>query len=246
MRRRKTVIVLTVLVFAAAGAGFKFIPQQFFPTSDRSEILVDLWLPEGTSYQETEMQAKRLEERLLADKTWSLHCVRRRWHSPLLSSSRPAAQDAELRAIAGDAEGCEAARRHHRARAGASRERFPGRALKVDRLFLGPPVGWAVQLRVQGPDRDEVRRIADEVKKTTAANPLVFNVHDNWHEPAPALNLDIDQDRARAIGVTSAAIRQALQSSLSGRPLAEFRENDQTIGVVLARAGKRTKPDDGG
>ncbi len=117
---------------------------------------------------------------------------------------------------------------------------FPGVRSKVDRLFLGPPVGWPVQFRVQGPDRDEVRRIADEVKRVTAAHPQVFNVHDNWHEPAPSLQLGIDQDRARAIGVTSAAIRQTLQAALSGVQISEFRENDQTIGVVL-REPKSTR-----
>jgi multidrug efflux pump subunit AcrB len=110
---------------------------------------------------------------------------------------------------------------------------FPRVRFKVDRLFLGPPVGWPVQLRVQGPDRDEVRRIADEVKKAAAADPRVFNVHDNWHELAPSLKLDIDQDRARAIGITSASVRQTLEAVLSGLPLAEFRENDQTISVAL-------------
>jgi len=78
------------------------------------------------------------------------------------------------------------------------------------------------------------------VKRVIAAHPQVFNVHDNWHELAPSLQLDIDQDRARAIGVTSGAIRQTLQTVLSGVPISEFRENDQTIGVVL-REPKNTR-----
>ena len=110
---------------------------------------------------------------------------------------------------------------------------FPRIRVRVDRLFFGPPAGWPVQFRVQGPDRDEIRGIAEEVKKVAAADPRVFNVHSNWHELAPSLTLDIDQDRARAIGVTSASVRQTLQATLSGVPLGEFREKDQTIGIVL-------------
>ncbi len=101
---------------------------------------------------------------------------------------------------------------------------------------------WAGQFSFasKAPIAREVRRIADEVKRVAAAHPQVFNLHDNWHEPAPSLQLDIDQDRARAIGVTSGAIRQTLQAVLSGVPVSEFRENDQTIGVVL-REPERTR-----
>ncbi len=238
VRRRKTVIVFTVLVFAAAGAGFKFIPQQFFPTSDRPEILIDLWLPEGASYQETETQAKRLEQRLLADKdvgsfTAFVGDGIPRFFLPL-DQQLKTQNFVQFLVLPKDVAQRDAI--VERTRALLAND-FPGVRFKTERLFLGPPVGWAIQLRVQGPDRDEVRRIADEVSKTAAAHPQVFNVHDNWHEPAPALKLDIDQDRARAIGVTSAAIRQALHASLSGRTLAEFREKDQTIGVVLREPG---------
>jgi multidrug efflux pump subunit AcrB len=110
---------------------------------------------------------------------------------------------------------------------------FPSVRFKVDTLFNGPPVGWAVQLRVQGPDRDEVRRIAEEVEKVARAHPQVSNVHDDWLEPVPALKLDVDQDRARAIGVTSQSIRQTLQTVLTGSTLGEYREGDETISAVL-------------
>ncbi|MGO8951788.1 MAG: efflux RND transporter permease subunit [Rhodomicrobium sp.] len=234
VRRRRIVIVLTAAGFIAAGAGFTLIPQQFFPSSDRPEILADLWLPEGASYRETEAQALRLERRLLADGDVGAvtafvgdgiprfflpldqQLKNQNFAQFLVMPKEPKDRDAVIRRMRDFLSGS-----------------FPGVRFKVDRLFLGPPVGWAVQLRVQGPDRTEVRRIADEVRKATAAHPQVFNVHDNWHEPAPSLQLGIDQDRARAIGVSSGAIRQTLQGLLSGIPVAEFRENDQTISVVL-------------
>ncbi len=235
---RKTVVALTVLAFAAACAGFKFIPQQFFPTSERPEILVDLWLPEGASYQETEAQAKRLEQRLLADKdvgsiTAFVGDGIPRFFLPL-DQQLKTQNFAQFLVLPKEVKARDAVIARTREALAAE---FPEVRFKVEQLALGPPVGWAIQLRVQGPDRGEVRRIADEVKKIAAAHPEVFNLHDNWHEPAPALQLDIDQDRARAIGVTSGAVRQTLQAVLSGRTLAEFRENDQTIGVVLREPG---------
>ncbi len=234
VKRRKTVIVFTALAFFTACAAFGFIPQQFFPSSDRPEILVDLWLPEGTAYKETESEAKRLEQRLLSDKdvgsvtTFAGDGVPR-FFLPLDQQLKNL-NFAQFLVMPKDAKDRDAVIERTR---NVLADEFPGVRSKVERLFLGPPVGWAVQLRVQGADRDEVRRIADEVKKTVSANPQVFNVHDNWLEPAPALQLDIDQDRARAIGVTSNAVRQTLQSVLTGRTLTEFREKDQTISVVL-------------
>ena len=110
---------------------------------------------------------------------------------------------------------------------------FPNVRSKVDRLFNGPPVGWAVQMRVTGPDRNEVRRLAGEVAEVMRATPELSNVHDDWLEPMPSLKLDIDQDRARALGVPSQIIRRSLQAMLSGFQIGEFRENDETIKVML-------------
>jgi multidrug efflux pump subunit AcrB len=234
VRRRTTVIFATVVAFVLAGAGFTVIPQQFFPSSDRPEILVDLWLPEGTSYKETETQAKRLEQLLLKDGDvgsitafvgdgvprfflpLDQQLKNQNFSQFLVLPKVPEKRDAVIGRI----------------RAVLASD-FPTIRSKVERLFLGPPVGWAVQLRVQGPDRAEVRRIADEVKAVAASHPLVSNVHDTWLEAVPTLRLDIDQDRARAIGVTSNAVRQTLQVILTGRNVAEFRNGDQTIGVVL-------------
>jgi multidrug efflux pump subunit AcrB len=234
VRRRKSVVALTVAAFALASAGFLVIPQQFFPNSDRPEILADLWLPEGASYQETEAQAIRFEQRLLGDEaigavTAFVGTGIPRFFLPL-DQQLQNQNFSQFLVMPKDPKDRETVIARMR---GILANDFPRVRFKVDRLFLGPPVGWPVQLRVQGPEPNEVSRIADEVKKAAAEDPRVFNVHDNWHELAPALTLDIDQDRARAIGVTSASVRQTLQAALSGIPVAEFREKDQTIGVVL-------------
>jgi len=110
---------------------------------------------------------------------------------------------------------------------------FPNVRFKADRLFNGPPVGWPVQIRVTGPDRDELRRLAAEIDAVMRANPNIANVYNDWLEPVPSLKLEIDQDRARALGVTSQSVRRALQAMLSGFAIGEFREQDETIKVMF-------------
>ena len=111
-------------------------------------------------------------------------------------------------------------------------EDFPSVRAKVDRLFLGPPTGWPVQMRIVGPDRAEVRRIADEVKAKFETHPLLQAVHDDWLEPVAGMKLVVDQDRARALGVSSQRIRQMLQATMSGAPLGDLRAGEETISIV--------------
>jgi multidrug efflux pump subunit AcrB len=110
---------------------------------------------------------------------------------------------------------------------------FPNVRFKADRLFMGPPVGWPVQVRVIGPDRHEVLRLAAEVGEVMRATANLGNVHNDWLEPVPTLKLEIDQDRARALGVTSQSVRRSLQAMLSGFQIGEFRDKDETIKVML-------------
>src|SRR5262249_36057648 len=110
---------------------------------------------------------------------------------------------------------------------------FPNVRSKADRLFNGPPVGWPVQIRVTGTDRNEVRRLSDKVAAVTRPNPIIGSVPNDWLEPVPSLKLEIDQDRARGLGVTSQSVRRALQAMLSGFQIGEFREQDETIQLML-------------
>lgn len=234
VRRRRTVVVLTFAALAASVVSFAFIPKQFFPTSNRPEILVDLWLPEGSSFEETERQAKRLEQQLLqdADLAYVVSFIGEgapRFYLPLDQQLKNQ-NFAQLFLMSKSIEARE--RVVERVREILAHD-FPNVRSKVDRLFNGPPVGWAVQMRVTGPDRNEVRRLSGEVADVMRATPEVSNVHDDWLEPMPSLKLDIDQDRARALGVTSQVIRRSLQAMLSGLQIGEFRENDETIKVML-------------
>jgi multidrug efflux pump len=234
VRWRKTVVVMTVGALMASIASFAVIPQQFFPTSNRPEILVDLWLPEGSSFADTEREAKAVEAWLLQDPDldYVVGFVGEgapRFYLPLDQQLKNQ-NFAQLMLMSKSLEARE--RALVRVRQILAHE-FPNIRAKAERLFNGPPVGWAVQVRVIGPERAEVRRIADEIADVMRASPEIGNVHNDWLEPVPSMKLEIDQDRSRALGVTSQAVRRSLQGSLSGFQIGEFREGDETIKVTL-------------
>jgi multidrug efflux pump subunit AcrB len=233
VRHRIIVLALTLAAFAGSLWSFQFIPQNFFPQSSRPEILVDLWLPEGTSIKEVERQAQALEARMAddPDKRFIATYVGQgapRFFLPL-DQQLTNPNYAQMLVMAKDEPSRERLITKLR---GILDTDFPSVRAKVDRLFLGPPTGWPVQLRVMGPDRQQVRHIADEVKARFAQNPLLGAIHDDWLEPVPAMKLVVDQDRARALGVTSQRIRQVLQAQMSGLTLDNYREGEETVGIV--------------
>ncbi|WEJ12747.1 efflux RND transporter permease subunit [Sinorhizobium prairiense] len=238
VRHRVVVLLTTLAIFVTSLWAFQFIPKNFFPQSSRPEILVDLWLPEGTSIKEVEKQAKALEERMMDDEDKRFIATyigegAPRFFLPLDQQLRNP-NFAQLLVMAKD----EAARERLIVKLRTIlAEDFPSIRTKVDRLFLGPPTGWPVQMRVMGPDREEVRRIADQVKTKFQENPLLGAIHDDWLEPVPAMKLVIDQDRARALGITSQRIRQMLQAAMSGVPLDSFRDGEETVSIVAREPG---------
>ncbi|MBX4961991.1 efflux RND transporter permease subunit [Rhizobium binae] len=233
VRHRVIVLLLTLGTFVTSLWAFQFIPQNFFPQSSRPEILVDLWLPEGTSIKEVEVQAKALEAKMMddPDKRFIATYIGEgapRFFLPLDQQLRNP-NFAQLLVMAKDEPARERLILKLRT---ILAEDFPSIRGKVDRLFLGPPTGWPVQMRVMGPDRQEVREIADQVKARFAANPMLGAIHDDWLEQVPAMKLVIDQDRARALGVTSQRVRQMLQTAMSGAPLDDFRDGEETVSIV--------------
>lgn len=238
VRHRVVVLLTTLAIFVTSLWAFQFIPKNFFPQSSRPEILVDLWLPEGTSIKEVEKQAKALEERMMEDEDKRFIATyigegAPRFFLPLDQQLRNP-NFAQILVMAKD----EAARERLIVKLRTIlAEDFPSIRTKVDRLFLGPPTGWPVQMRVIGPDRVEVRRIADQVKTKFQENPLLGAIHDDWLEPVPAMKLVIDQDRARALGITSQRIRQMLQAAMSGVPLDSFRDGEETVSIVAREPG---------
>lgn len=234
VRHRLIVLAATLGVFGTSLWAFQFIPQSFFPQSSRPEILVDMWLPEGTAIEEVERQAKALEAKIMddPDKKFVATFIGEgapRFFLPLDQQLRNP-NYAQLLVMSN---GLEERERMIVKLRKILAEDFPAVRGKVDRLFLGPPVGWAVQMRVVGPDRDEVRKIADQVKQRFHENPLLGTIHDDWLEPVTTMKLVIDQDRARALGVTSQRVRQMLYASMSGATLDQFRDGEETVSIVV-------------
>ena len=234
LRHRWLVIAVTVLAFVASIALFRFVPQQFFPDSTRPELMVDLELAEGASLRATEAQARKLEA-MIAGRDGIENYVAYvgtgspRFYLPL-DQQLPQANFAQFVVRARDVAAREQVRdwlTHEVA------PRFPEIQMRVTRLENGPPVGYPVQFRVSGEHIDRVRALAKQVEAKVRENPNVTNVNLDWDEPSKVVRLVVDQDRARALGVSSAALAKFLSGSLSGLHVSTYREGNELIEVLL-------------
>jgi multidrug efflux pump len=242
---RKTVILLTVGVFALAMFGFQFVQQQFFPSSNRPELIVDLWLPQGASFQATEAQVKRFEARLKGDADIVNYVAyvgngSPRFYLPL-DQQLSHANFAQFVIVARDNKAREVL--YDRFNAILENE-FSMLRGRVNRLENGPPVGYPVQFRVVGNDIPAVRRIALEVAEIMRANKNTQNVHLDWNEQVKNIRLEIDQNKARLIGVSSQGLSLVMNSILTGYSITQYREKDELI-EVLARAEAPERADPG-
>ena len=233
VEHRKTVIAATLIAFALGLVSFRFIPKQFFPDSTRDELLVDLWLPEGSSYRATEDVAKQLEAKLATDGDVADYVAwvgngAPRFYLPL-DQQLQHTNFAQMMVLSKDLQSRDPLRLRI---LGWLAEEFPGVRSKVERLPNGPPVGWPVQFRVQGPDAAQVRVFADQVQAIVAASPLTRNVHDNWHEKILVIKDEIDQDKLRVLGITSEQVRNAAQTILTGTTIGTYREDNRNVDIV--------------
>ncbi|WP_259372949.1 efflux RND transporter permease subunit [Azohydromonas sediminis] len=234
VRHRWLTIGATLLTFALGLAGMGRVQQQFFPDSNRPELLVDLWLPEGTAIETSAEVARRFEARLMAEPgvasvtTWVGSGVPR-FYLPLdqIFPQPNVSQAIVLPASLAERE------RLRRALPAILAAEFPELRGRVKLLPNGPPVSYPVMFRVVGPDVAGVRRWADEVKDAIRANPNLRGVNDNWNESVLALRLQVDQDKARALGVSSQSIAQASRTILSGTTIGQYREGDKRLDIVL-------------
>ena len=234
MRHRWLTIAATTLAFAAGVAGMQATEKQFFPSSDRAEILVELWLPEGASYQATETQARRLEALLARDPDIATYVGYVGNGSPRYYLSmeqqlfRP--NFAQFVILTRDVPGRDRALLRIRA---LLDEQFPGIRSRAYRTPLGPPVAYPVQFRVMGPEPTRLKAIAAQVQEIVRADPHTLDPHTNWGERSPSVRIEVDQDKARAIGLSSAQIARAIGGAVSGATLGTFRESDKLIDVVM-------------
>ncbi|MEN5070714.1 efflux RND transporter permease subunit [Stenotrophomonas sp. TWI1183] len=234
LRHRWWVIAATAALFVFSLLIFRFVPQQFFPDSTRPELMVDIELAEGASLQATQAQATKLEK-LLKDRAGISNYVAYvgtgspRFYLPL-DQQLPATNFSQFVVLTENATAREATRDW------LLKDvipQFPDVQMRVTRLENGPPVGYPVQMRISGEHIAQVQAIARQVEAKVRANPHVMNVNLDWSEPSKVVRLVIDQDRARALGVSSAQVSQLLGTSLSGMSVSTYREGNRLIEMLL-------------
>jgi multidrug efflux pump len=234
LSHRWLVIGATVAAFVLSIAMFRFVPQQFFPDSTRTELMVDMELAEGASLQATAKQAHKLEAMLkghagIDNFVAYVGTGSPRFYLPL-DQQLPAANFAQFVV---HAEGIEAREQVRDWLIHDVIPRFPDLQLRVTRLENGPPVGYPIQFRVSGEHVDQVRALARQVMAKVRANPHVTNVNLDWDEPSKVVRMHIDQQRARALGVSSAALSKFLSGSLSGLHVSTYREGNELVEMLL-------------
>ena len=236
IERRWLVIGATFGALALALAGMQLVPQQFFPNSSRPELVVDLRVKEGASFEATSEQVKHMEEILAKDEDVRFFTAYTGAGAPRfylsLNPELPNPGFAQFVVMTKDLEAREAVRERL---INAADQQFPQAWLRVTRLELGPPVGYPVQFRVVGPDTQVVRQIAREVEQAVASNPKVRDVQLDWNDPVRALKVQLDQDKASALGLTPADVSLVSQTVMNGATLSQLREQEDLIDIV-ARA----------
>ena len=234
---RKTVVCLTVLLFLASLVGFSFVSRQFFPSSTRPELLVEVRLPAGSAFKATAKVVEDMERFCKADQevetyTSYIGSGAPRWFLPMA----PELPDISYGIIVvNTADAASRDRVKARIEDFAAQGGLPEARVRVTTLFLGPPVGYPVQFRVIGPDAKQVREIAYQVRDIMRANPNTRDVNLDWNEQARAIRLVVDQDRARVLGLTPRDIAESLQALLSGVTITQVRDGIELVNVV-ARA----------
>jgi multidrug efflux pump len=236
VERPRTVIAITAAAFAIGVSGFGLVEKQFFPAAERPELLVDVWLPEGSSFAATEEQVRKVEQVLASDDNVANYVAYVGGGTPrFFLTMEQQLQNLNYAQFVVLTKGLkEREQTLLRLRATFERE-FASVRARVQRLENGPPVGYPVQFRVVGPDAARLRTIADEVARVMRADRNTRDVNFDWNDPIKTARLDVDPDKARALGMTPHALAQNVNGLLTGVTVLQFRDDDKLIDVV-ARA----------
>ncbi len=230
---------MVVAAFLVAGAGMSLVKQQFFPSSGRPEVLVDVQMPEGTSIEATTAAAVKVEQWVRQQPEAKIVTTYVGQGAPrFFFSYNPELPDpsfAKLVVLTEDAKARD--RLKWRLRERIAQGLAPEGRVRVSQLIFGPFPHYLVNFRVMGPDPDRLRAIADQVQKAMRANPHTRQVNQDWGERAPTAHFVLDQDRLQLIGLSPNDVAQQLQLLLTGAPVTEVREDIRTVEVLARSAG---------
>jgi multidrug efflux pump subunit AcrB len=233
LRARWLTIALTLGMFVASVFAIRLIPNQFFPSSDRPELLVDMTLPQNASIFASETVARRLDDVLKGDPDvarWSTNVGRGaiRFYLPL-NVQLPNNFFSQAVVVAKNVPARERLRQKLEK---VLADEFPNLVSRVSTLELGPPVGWPLQYRISGPDIAQVRDIALKLAQTVATNQQVVHVNYDWFEPARQVRIQIDQNEARLLGLSSQALASVLNTVISGSAITQVRDDIYLVDVI--------------
>jgi len=240
MRARWVTILVTLGLFGVALYGVRFVPQQFFPASDRPELLVDLQLPQNASIYAIENVSARVDKLLQGDQDvdhWSTYAGQGavRFYLPL-NVQLPNDFFAQAVVVT---KGLEQRERVKAKLEHALATEFPNLVGRVYPLELGPPVGWPVQYRVSGPEPEQVRTIAFKVAQEMGSAPGAENVNYNWMEPARTIRIRVDQDQARLLGLSSQQLALSLNAVVSGVTATQMRSGIYLVDVLVRASAEQ-------
>jgi multidrug efflux pump len=241
LRHRWLVIFATIAVFALSLVAFnKGVQKQFFPAASRPEVMVDIWLPQGASLKATEREVKRVEALIDKDpgiESWSSYIGNGAPRFFLSLDQQLFADNfGQMVIVTKGLKEREEVKNKLEAAFDAADGSWSHLRLRVVRLENGPPVGYPVQFRILGEDLAALRDGAESISTVMRAHPNLRNVNFDWNDRVKSVRVEIDQARARALGVSSQDVALTLQGWLVGATVTQFRENDQLIDVVW-RAG---------
>ncbi|BCN94458.1 cation efflux system protein [Thiomicrorhabdus immobilis] len=243
VRHKLWVVVFTVAVFVLAAIAMKTtVVKQFFPSSDRPELMVDIYLPEGTGINVTNAVSMRVEELINQyDEVKSLSAYVGRGAPRFFLALNPELTNpafAKIIVVTHDKDARDALQQKLIAK--INQGLFPEARVRVHPLLFGPPVVWPVTFRVVGPDPNELRRIANDLRVLIGQQDFAIDPHLQWGQRAPILNINMDKARLAQLGLTSQDVAEQLQTQLQNRPVAQVLEQIRTVNVVL-RANQETR-----
>ncbi len=234
LSHKTMVMMITVACFIGSIFLLKFVKQEFFPPSVRPELIVEMTLPEGTSLVTTQEEAKKLADCLVDDSNIESYSYYVGKGAPrfilTMEPKLPATNYAQFVIVAKNVEARNALNQKINE---LFDEKFENVREHIKLIQTGPPSAYPVMLRVSGYDHEKVREIATQVSQVMADNSSLMNINFDWNEKNKVMRLAIDQDKARMLGITNRGLAQALQNQISGGTIAEFYEQDRTVGIVF-------------
>lgn len=237
---RKWLVAATVIIiFTVAILGMGLVKKQFFPTSDRPEVLIEVQMPYGTSIEQTSKTTAKIEEWLKKQKEAKIVTSYIGQGSPrfylAMAPELPDPSFAKIVVLTESQDARDVLK--HRLREAAASGLAPEARVRVTQLVFGPYSPYPVAWRVMGPDPDKLREIAGEVEAVMLASPDMRTVNTDWGQRVPTLHFSLNQDRLQAVGLTSNVVAQQLRFLLSGVPVTSVREDIRSVEVMGRAAG---------